>query len=214
MRSFRVLAAKYDPKFDRIEVLKEITNDDGSIELNIQSFASDVVEWRAAQYEIVTIDEAIDAVLHEPFIEEIDPLTVPLEELRMRHKASVRDAKVRLNGKSTKAKATVKAQLSMAGIPQEYIDAVDVDPMEIIKRHSHFSEKALQLKAKYIEESLEQAKKNQPRQQPTSEDRVKRLEAQLFQGKDGRKQQVEQQIKKASGILPEIDMAKKRRPER
>jgi len=59
---------------------------DGTIHCHF--FPPSVIEWRMAEYQLVSVDEALDMVLHEPWA------TAPLDRLRARDDAAVRHGMV------------------------------------------------------------------------------------------------------------------------
>lgn len=64
MQSFRVVSTCI--KDDRLHVVKEIVEDDGTITLNLHVMPRDTIEWRMAETGIEDIDVVLEMVLCEP----------------------------------------------------------------------------------------------------------------------------------------------------
>lgn len=166
MKSFTVLAAHYDEVNDRMEVVKEITADDGTTSLNLQIFHPDTLEWRAAVYGIDDHNELIDLIVHEPFMEDINPLHKSLEETRTLYKTRIAAAKAKFktNGRAVRVLASmdIKAKLSAAGVARKYVDAVSVDPYEAIRASCKIDKDSLKEKQDHIKEVRRQIASEQP----------------------------------------------------
>jgi hypothetical protein len=134
MKSFRILSASVNPSTGFIEVVKEITADDNSISLNLHVFHREALEWKAAEFDTDDIDEVIDGILHEPFFEEdINSLQLNTEDAKTKFRANLASAKARLTNNIPRNPVTIKAQMRVAGVDDRYIDAVDNDPVQVIK---------------------------------------------------------------------------------
>lgn len=64
MQSFRVVSTCI--KENRLHVVKEIVEDDGTITLNLHVMPRDAIEWRMAETGIEDIDTVFEMVLCEP----------------------------------------------------------------------------------------------------------------------------------------------------
>lgn len=140
MLGMNVICARFNPQDKRIEVVREITNDDGSMEYNGLSFDSERLEWLSAEYEIDDLDELVELAIYSSLIPQEHRRDHPTAARARQHKREqLVDAKERLGPMLTNAnKEVLKIKLREAGMAQEYIDAVDDDPVELIKRHSKF----------------------------------------------------------------------------
>lgn len=153
MQSFRVLSVVFDAENDRVEVVKEITEDDGSTNLNLHTFHPETLEWRAAEYGIDDMEELFDLVLHEPFIEDVLPLQLPLEVARSLSRTRVSQAKSKLASTKARSSADHKARLRTAGVDAKYISAADVTPMDAIKLYCPFDQEVIDVKRAHIEKA-------------------------------------------------------------
>jgi len=153
MQSFRVLSAVYDAENDRIEVVKEITEDDATTSLNLHTFAPETLEWKAAEYAIDDPDELVEIILHEPFMEDVRSLQLTPEDARDQVRQRVAETKVRLTPAVTNGKLSVlatKSRLQTAGVAAKYVAAAENDPLEVIKGASPFDELVIDVKRQHL----------------------------------------------------------------
>lgn len=150
MRSFRILSAVYNPASDHLEVAKELTDDDGSTSLCLHIIHPETLEWHAAEYDIDDVDELVELVLHEPFIEDVQPLSIGLEEAKTRIRARVLEAKTRLASPIVKDKEEHKNRLRAAGVDSKYVEAADEEPLDVIKQHCPFDGEVVAVKREHV----------------------------------------------------------------
>lgn len=136
MKAMKVVSTYFNEPSQRIEVVREITNDDDTIEYNGLSFPVDKLEWLSATLEVDNVDDLIDAVIYESMIDPDDELQ-DVAELRSKRGSKILAIKnklgpMRVNGN----KANIKTRLQSVGMHFKYIDAVDNDPIGEIKKHS------------------------------------------------------------------------------
>lgn len=142
MKSFRVLAARHVPEYGVVEVVKEITNDDNSTELNLHVINVQTLEWRAAEYGLTDVNEALEVILAEPFLPPMQPLQMSeaqaRTQIRDHIKTMVRDARRNIPAD--------RARLVSAGVPQVYVDAVAEEPLTVIRNFCPFTLETLAAK--------------------------------------------------------------------
>lgn len=150
MRDMKVICSRFNEQVDRIEVVREITNDDGSVEYNCLSLPSNRLEWISAEYGIDDANELAEIAVYESFM---PPADTYKDEVTARNqvRTGVTVLKARL-GPTTPAnnKVTLKSRLQAAGIPREFVDAVDDNAIDVIKRHSNIDAGAVTKKRKLI----------------------------------------------------------------
>jgi hypothetical protein len=151
MKSFRVLSALLNPETRLIEVVKEITNDDNSTELNLHTFHPEAAEWKAAELDLDTLDDAVDSILHEPFMEDMRSLELSATDAKALHQGRLASLKAKLGPQANSPVAAKKARLVAAGIHQKYIDAADNDPLTVIKQHSLFDPDVIAVKREHTD---------------------------------------------------------------
>lgn len=130
---------------NHIHVVKEITDDDGNVTLNLHVFSPETLEWRAAEYG-VDIDEAIDIILFEPFVDA--PQVYQDEHTNF-------DATRKVFKDAIKA---AKEKLAPVVIVKEASAKVTSKPDNVrnfIKQASFFDEETLDLKRQHVEATLE-----------------------------------------------------------
>jgi len=136
MREMRVICARYNQEAKRIEVVREIVNDDMTIEYNGLSIPPQRMEWLSAEYEINDEDELAEFAIYESIMPRDDDhpnATMARQQKRERLAA----AKVALGPMTpTDDPQTLKNRLQAAGFPDEYINAVDNNPIQVIKQRS------------------------------------------------------------------------------
>jgi hypothetical protein len=179
MKSMDVLSARLNETSGRIEVIKAITNDDDTVEYNGHSFHPETPEWRAAELGLDNLDDAIEAVLFEPFIEPVEHLKMTTEEVRAEHLRRIGAAKAKLTRKNGRvSSAQAKQGLLQAGLPKVFVDASDRDPRQVIKEHCRFEDDVLDVKREYLDRlrKVEREKAVRPKQNKT---RVEHIREQL-----------------------------------
>lgn len=149
MLDFEILGARYDEDNNRIEIVKEITNDDGTTHMHLHMFSVDILEWRAAEYGIDDVDTLIDIVVYEPFTSGTDVYHVTAKTAREVHLQKINEAKTKQ--RVTKlSKVAAKTKLSDLGITEKYLDAVDNDPISVIKGNCSFDAKVIKMNKEYV----------------------------------------------------------------
>lgn len=136
MRNMKVICSRFNEQADRIEVVREITNDDGSVEYNCLSMPSNRLEWISAEYGIDDADELAEIAVYESFM---PPADTYKDEVTARNQ--VRTQVTVLKGRlgptiPVNNKIILKSRLQAAGIPAEFVDAVDNNALDVIKQHS------------------------------------------------------------------------------
>ena len=163
MRSVAILCARFDEASRRVEVAKEIVNDDGSVEYNCQTFHPDTLEWWAAGFDTDDVDEVIDGILIDPFVPPIAVDALPHRAQRDAYRQTLREAKVALTPANGNVKpvevnsAALKARMRAVGIGDVYVDAVDNDPYEVIKAACPFDPEVLQVRREQLTASRAKA---------------------------------------------------------
>ena len=136
MRSMQVVCALFNEEAQRIEVVREITNDDGSIEYNGLSLPTQRLEWISAEYEIENIDELVEIAIYETLMPN-DDIHPDAQAARLQKRTRLASIKQRLGPMiPTNNKVNLKARVQDAGLPSEFVDAIDDDAVAVIKRHS------------------------------------------------------------------------------
>lgn len=189
MQSFRVISVVYDEENGRIEVVKEITEDDGSTSLNLHTFNPETLEWKAAEYDIADVDELFDIVMHEPFIDDVRPLQLDKQAAKSLVRARVAALKAgatstKLDGRAAATpaeKTTLRNRLNQAGVPDKYVAAVDENPLVVIRRHCPFDEEVIDVKRNHLEKSRQEvaAERANVRQQMSPTERAEALSRSL-----------------------------------
>lgn len=205
MKSVTVLAARYNEESRRIEVVKEIIEDDDSVNLNLHSFDAETLEWRAAEYGIEDLDELVEIVLLEPFIEDVKCLHVSSEEALSTTRARVAELKLKMLSQ-TKMKASVRNTLVTAGVDQVYVDAVANNPFQVIKDNSFVTPETLKLKRAHVAKTREGIKKDK-QVKVQGRDRLAALRSSLEP--KAAKQDRPKKEEARSGVLPPIVLTKK-----
>lgn len=150
-QSVRVLSATLIG--DKIHVIKEITEDDGTVGLNLHIVPDGALEWRAAEYGIEPSETAtlIDFLMYEPFVE-----NKSLYEHEDRHaareemKTLVAEAKAKLSPKAKSAQPVGSATTELlAKLPQQLRS--EEDPYTAIARHSKVNKELHDLKREHVD---------------------------------------------------------------
>lgn len=143
MKAVRILATYHNEELRRFEVVKEITNDDDSVELNLHVFPESCLEWKAAEYNIDAVDDVIDVILFEPFEDPVDHMSMSAEEARTKHLSKVLQRKQALGSDKKANQVSARAKLTDAGVHDKYVAATANDPYEVIRTHAPFDAKAI-----------------------------------------------------------------------
>lgn len=151
MISYEVLSTVHDVANKRIEVIKEITEDDGTKYYNLHCFSTSTLEWRSAEYGVEDPNALVEIVLNEPFIESTEHLNMSPAEAAKLHTAKVQAAVENLKVVASAPRLVHKARMLKAGIAKKYVDAVDKDPIAAIKSFSVMSQRGLAVKRNYVE---------------------------------------------------------------
>lgn len=222
MKAFRVLATSVNPNTGFVEVVKEVTADDNSVSLNLHTFHREVLEWRAAEYDTNDIDEVIDGILYEPFFnEDVLSLQQSVDDARTKFRAVLASTKARLlpNG-IPRNPVVIKAQLRTAGVDQRYIDAVDNDPIQVIKNACPFDTNVIAAKRIHTNKVREravtekaQAAARVPRGPLTAAERIAQIRANIptTPSGDGHKSP---EVASIEPKLPPISLEKSRRQDK
>jgi hypothetical protein len=149
--SYEVLSVVYNATHQRIEVIKEITETGGDKHYNMHCFSTHVLEWRSAEYGVTDLNALVEIVLNEPHIEPTRHLNMSLAEARISHTGKAHAAAIALQVTESLPKSARKAQMLNAGIPQAYVDAVDVNPFERIKQLSPITPAGVAAKKAYVD---------------------------------------------------------------
>jgi hypothetical protein len=164
MREMKVYCARFNEQTKCIEVVREITHDDGTIEYNGLSLPDGKLEWLAAECNIDDIDELVEMAIYESFMPNRSPYT-SIDSARQQSRAQLAEIKSRLGSmRPGGSRQDAKDKLRLVGMAQEYIDAIDDDGLEVIKRHSKFDRGSINTKRAYINEKLQgtRQKSNKP----------------------------------------------------
>lgn len=205
MKSLEVLSAVFNSETGFVEVAKEIVNDDNSIEYSGQSFHPDTLEWWSAVYGTENLDELIDLILHEPHVENIEPMKMSATEARAAQKNKVDNFKVAHKPSKSLTRANARVALAQSGLPEKFINAAEQDPIQVIKGVCPFDPEALEIKRKYIHDlRAKNTVVNSARP-----DRVEALRRQLQRPE--RPAQEDVVPRKSTGALPTIRLEGKKK---
>ena len=150
MQSMKVMCSRFNNLDKRIEVIREITNDDGSIEYNGLSLPTNRLEWISAEYEIDDVDELVDIAIYESLMEQ-DDKHPDADSARRQKRARLLTAKNKLGPMRPAAnRQSIKDRLTAAGLPPHFINAVDDDSIDVIKLNSIIDQTAVNSKRELI----------------------------------------------------------------
>lgn len=138
MKLLSVVCARFDKSNNVMHVVKEVESPDGTTHLNLQVFSPETLAARSAEYGTEDLDELVDIVIHEPHIEPVEHLNMSAEQALSLHRAGRAAVKAATPGRSMSPKddkADKETKLRRAGVGQEYIDALEEDALEVIKRY-------------------------------------------------------------------------------
>ena len=149
MQEMKVICAKVNQEHQRLEIVREIINDNGSIEYNCLSIPQIRLEWIAAEYEIDDVDELVEMVIYESFLPKPN-IREDVVLTRQRRRADLSELKIRLGSIIPSIdKEEQKARLRNAGIADEYVTAVDNDAIQVIKQRCRIDQQSLQEKREF-----------------------------------------------------------------
>lgn len=216
MKSFTIAGARYDDQKQMFYVAKEIVNDDDSVEYNLQQFHAETLEWYMAVYDIEDVDEVIDLILHIPFIEEHNPLRTTRAAAKAFVLSKVVESKASRGGNSVSKQAAgaMKARMAAKGIPQDFVDAADVDVYTLVRDLSPVHRDTLKLKREHIEKQREVILNTQRPVEPVDHSsRVTQLRKQLA-GPKGPSQKVVPKALEPKQNHVKVTLRKGQKPER
>lgn len=152
MKSMEVLSCTKQGNI--LRVVKEITNDDNSKELQLHIMREDTLEWRAAEYDIDPEDRdtLIDMVIYEPYL---DPNDSQLYSCADRFEAKtkclekIRAKKNQLRRPSDASIKKVGSQRGTLTVPEEYWD--ERDPYDAIMEESVIDRQAIEIKKRHVD---------------------------------------------------------------
>lgn len=151
MRFMKVVCARFNAIVGRIEVVREITNDDGTIEYNCLSLPTEKLESLSADYEIDDMNELVEIAIYESLIP-VDDVHPDAQAARAQKRNRLANAKQRLGPMIANGnKEIVKTRLRDAGLPTEFVNAVDDDSLEVIKQNSRMDPIILQAKREFVQ---------------------------------------------------------------
>jgi hypothetical protein len=174
MKSFRVLSALLNPDTGWIEVVKEITNDDNSTELNLHTIHPEAAEWKVVELGLSSLDDAVDAILHEPFMQDVKPFELSSADAKVLHQSRLSALKAKFGPTANSSAAAKKARLQAAGVHQKYVDAADSDPLGVIKQNLLFDSDAITVKREHTD-LIRRNFATQSQSQDVQETRAERL---------------------------------------
>lgn len=150
MREMKVMCARFNQQANYIEVIREFTNDDGTVEYNGLSVPLEKLEWLSAEYEIDDQDELAEFVLYESLLPPDDqhPNATSARSQRRSRMNAIKQQLGPMNPSGSVA--AIKAKLRDAGLPETFVNAVDDNPIDVIKQHSRMNLEDLQAKRNYI----------------------------------------------------------------
>lgn len=135
MTTMKIIGIEKDTERGFISVLKELTEDDGTVHINQHFFPEDAVEWKMAEFD-TDQQTALDIILHEPFS---DPSTYKQlyefdskEEALTHVKQNIDDIKRKMTPKNAKAQDVECKQIldlctihdEALGLKRRHIDIV------------------------------------------------------------------------------------------
>lgn len=208
MRSIDVLAALLNEETGRIEVVKEITNDDGSVEFAGQDFHPETLEWWAAVYDTNDIDELIELLVLEPHLDNVNPVEMSASDARAAQRQMLAGFKAK-HQKVVRTKGTAKAILQQSVLPAKYANAAEEDPFQVIKRHCPIDPEIIAIKKRHVERIRQANNLTAKRAMPDRREMLLRSERQLeaIRGTN----QKESKGAQSSRVLPTIELGKGRK---
>ena len=147
-----------------IEVVKEITNDEGDVAYELHLIPFRAINNIAASQGIENPDYAMDFVLYKPYVSDVDEGVTAIDRIKK--------CKERLTNKADRSKREEnrKANLISAGVHERYHPLEGMDPIEVIRARGKVTTENILL-AKDRLNQKENHRDTQPREQRTSEDR-------------------------------------------
>lgn len=159
MRSLEIISAVHNEEHGYIVVAKQITNDDGSIEFAGHSFYPESVEWIGAVYDTKDMDEIIDLILYEPYVDNIDPMLMTATEAKIKHKNLINTFKAVKKDKTFKKSDAIQA-IRDSEIPNEFADAALDNPYDVIKELCPIDDDLFEAKKEHANRVRQQRKQN------------------------------------------------------
>lgn len=206
MKSVSVISAVYNEELNIIEMVKEIINDDDSVELNLHTFDPEALEWRSVIYGIDDEDELIDIIVYEPYVEDIKPLEYSIEVARARCRERIAEVKERSQPKPRPGNGNGNGNGVNAALPGKYAVSTKEQAYSLIKDSSLFHPVAIEAKREFVE--AQRLSNTEPKARPNNEERA-RLLKERFDAMKGRDPVPEDnsKLKKVKiGELPAIVM--------
>lgn len=150
MQSMRIMCSRFNNLDKRIEVIREIINDDGSVEYNGLSLPTVRLEWISAEYDIDDVDELVEIAIYESLMDQ-DDKHPDADSARQQKRTRLLAIKNKLGPMSPVGSIqSIKDRLTTAGLPAHFIDAVDDDSIDVIKRNSTIDQATLSSKRELI----------------------------------------------------------------
>lgn len=205
MRSMEIISAIQDEEHGYIVVAKEITNDDGSTEFAGHSFYPESVEWIGAVYNTKDMDEIIDLILYEPYVENVDPTLMSATEAKTKHKELIDKFKTEKKDKQFNKSRAVQA-IRNSEVPNVFADAAVEDAYEVIKRLCPIDDDLFEAKKEHADRVRQQRRAG--KQVPTKEEKLKKINGD--RGVVIRSEQSEAKQTKVK-VLPTVNLEKGRR---
>jgi hypothetical protein len=187
MKSVTIVAVHYNEDIHHFEAVKEIEEDDGTTSFNLHRFSHDILEQRAAEYDLGAVEDAADLVLWEPFMDDFDVQRATPEAVQARRSSHLADRKQEL--KKTKDAQGVKTRMARAGIPAHYIAAADQDPIQVIKQHALFHQEVIAVRKEHLVKLREERERRQTVERGlTGEARAAAVRKRLFRQENMRRE--------------------------
>lgn len=205
MKSMEIISAVQDEEHGYIVVAKQITNDDDSVEFAGHSFYPESVEWIGAVYDTKDMDEIIDLILYEPYVENIDPTLMSASEAKTKHKELIDTFKIEKKDKQFKKSSAVQA-IRNSEVPNVFADAAVEDAYEVIKRLCPIDDDLFEAKKAHADRVRQQRRAG--KREPTKEEKLRKIKGDS--GSVVRTQQPEVRQTKVK-VLPTVTLERGRR---
>jgi len=151
MKSMRIFSVIDKPEEGTIHVVKEVTNDDDSLDYIFHIMPKDIFEWRSVEYGISDLDELIDIVLHEPYVDALNPIEHSVTEVRNKVRNNISDLKSRMVNKQKHTPTEAITTMRQRGMDEIYISGATDDHSLIIKEICLFDDKVIRVKGQHID---------------------------------------------------------------
>lgn len=178
MKSMRILSVVDITSEGLIHVIKEIINDDNSTDYIIHVMPVDIFEWRSAEYGIDDLDELIDIVLHEPYLESFNPLHTKEEDAKTLIRVNVNKVKSKLSNKQHTLNEA-KQTLTQRDMDDKYVNGATINHASDIKKICHFDDHVINAKKEHIRKvrADHETQSKIPKTILTPEERANRISA-------------------------------------